>query len=206
MFRKHSKVWKAIWVFIQHFPISGIISRYRELEFPISGNLFPISGKDRSPDIGKWFSDIGNWFSDIGKCAWFPDIEKSIPDIRKSPPDRSRSLRHPATPPYHTAPYQQWPPAILAHLLVESAITTSVNRSVQPTMIIQPMNSLKNTEICGTELMSLMILTRTERWDNYMYHYITICIFVEHFDMPFKNRDNNYDKTYQSHGTWNPLK
>ena len=59
-------VWKAIWVFIQHFPISGIISRYRELEFPISGKQFLISGNDRFPDIGKWFSDIGNWFSDIG--------------------------------------------------------------------------------------------------------------------------------------------
>ena len=80
--------------------------------FPISGNQFPISGNGRFPDIGKWFSDIGNWFSDIGKCAWFPDIGKSIPDIRKSPPDRSRSLRTPATPPYHTAPYQQRPPAI----------------------------------------------------------------------------------------------
>ena len=118
-----SSIWKAIWVFIQHFPISGIISRYRELEFPISGNQFPISGNDRFPDIGKWFSDIGNWFSDIGKCAWFPNIRKSIPDIgksiripdiRKSTPDRNRSLRHPATPPYHTAPYQQRPPAIPA--------------------------------------------------------------------------------------------
>ena len=29
-------------------------------------------------------------------------------------------------------------------------------------------------EICGAELMSLMILTRTEHWDNKMYHYITI--------------------------------
>ena len=74
-------------------------SRYREFEFPISGN-------NQFPDIGKWFSDIGNWFSDIGKCVWFPDIWKSIPDIRKSPPDRSSSLRHPATPPYHTALYQ----------------------------------------------------------------------------------------------------
>ena len=53
-------LWKAIWVFIQHFPISGIISRYREFEFPISGNQFPISGNNQFPDIGKWFSDIGN--------------------------------------------------------------------------------------------------------------------------------------------------
>ena len=120
-------LWKAIWVFIQHFPISGIISRYREFEFPISGNQFPISGNNQFPDIGKWFSDIGNWFSDIGKCVWFPDIGKSIPDIQKSPPYRSRSLRHPATPPYH-APYQQWPPAIPASS--ETVITTSVNHSV----------------------------------------------------------------------------
>ena len=63
------------------------------------------------------------------------------------------------------------------------------------------MISLKNTQICGAELMSLMILTRTEHWDNYMYHYITICIFVKHFDMPFKNRDNNYDKTYHVKST-----
>ena len=34
-----------------------------------------------------------------------------------------------------------------------------------------------------------------------MYHYITICIFVKHFDMPFKNRDNNYDKTYHVKST-----
>ena len=120
-------LWKAIWVFIQHFPISGIISRYREFEFPISGNQFPISGNNQFPDIGKWFSDIGNWFSDIGKCVWFPDIGKSIPDIQKSPPYRSRSLRHPATPPYH-APYQQRPPAIPAPS--ETVITTSVNHSV----------------------------------------------------------------------------
>ena len=107
-------IWKAIWVFIQHFPISGISSRYREFKFPISGNQFPISGNNRFPDIGKWISDIGNWFSDIGKCVWFPDIGKSIPDIRKSP-DRSRSLRHPATPPYHTAPYQQRPQQYRPH-------------------------------------------------------------------------------------------
>ena len=119
------------------------ISRYREFEFSISGNQFPISGNGRFPDIGKWFSDIGNWFSDIGKCAWFPDIGKSIPDIRKSPPDRSRSLRHPATPPYHTAPYQQRPPAIPAssacghrhYDFSKSQCTYSNTRSVQPTII-----------------------------------------------------------------------
>ena len=172
-----NSVWKAIWVFIQHFSISEIISRYREFEFPISGNQFPISGNNQFPDIGKWFSDIGNRFSDIGKCVWFPDIGKSIPDIRKSPPDRSRSLRHPATPPYH-APYQQRPPAIPAPS--ETVITTSVNhsvytyicktRSMQPTIIIQPIISFRNTEIFGAELMSLMILTRTQHWDNWDYY------------------------------------
>ena len=91
-------IWKAIWVFIQHFPISGIISRYREFEFPISGNQFPISGNNQFPDIGKWFSDIGNWFSDIGKCVWFSDIRKSIPDIRKSPNDKQVT-----SPPCNTA-------------------------------------------------------------------------------------------------------
>ena len=137
------ELWKAIWVFIQHFPISGIISRYREFEFPISGNRFPISGNGRFHDIGKWFSDIGNWFSDIGKCAWFPDIGKSIPNIRKSPPDRSRSPRHPATPPYHTAPCQQRPPVIPApsacghrhYDFSKSQCTYSKTRSVQPTII-----------------------------------------------------------------------
>ena len=84
-------------------------SRYREINFRYREMIdFPIQC------IGKWFSDIGNWLSNIGKCVWFPDIGKSIPDIRKSPPDRSRSLRHPATPPYYTAPYQQRPPAIPA--------------------------------------------------------------------------------------------
>ena len=60
-----SLIWKAIWVFINHFPISGIISRYREFEFPISGI--------RIPDIGKWFPDIGN--SNFGYREiwnWFP--------------------------------------------------------------------------------------------------------------------------------------
>ena len=90
-------VWKAIWVFIQHFPISGIISRYRELKFPISWNQFPISGNDQFPDIGKWFSDIGNWFSDIGKCAWFPDIGKSKIATRQkqvTPPPCNTALPH----------------------------------------------------------------------------------------------------------------
>ena len=162
--------------FIQHFPISGIISRYRELEFPISGNQFPISGNDRFSDIGKWFSDIGNWFSDIGKCAWFPDIGKSIPDIRKSPPDRSRSLRHPATPPYHTAPYQQRPPAIpvpsacgliRAHLYDFSKSISATNNNHTTDDFAKKCT----WEICGAELMSLMILTRTEQE-------ITICITI----------------------------
>ena len=61
------------------------------------------------------------------------------------------------------------------------------------------MISLKNTETCGAELMSLVIDLNPEMT-------ICICIFVEHFDMPFKIRDNNYDTTYQSHSTWNPLK
>ena len=45
-------VWKAIWFFIHNFPISEIIYRYREFEFPISGNK-------------ELFSDIGNSFFPI---------------------------------------------------------------------------------------------------------------------------------------------
>ena len=53
---------EAIWVFIQHFTISGIISRYREMNFryreiinfPISGNDFWISAID--------FLILGNQF------------------------------------------------------------------------------------------------------------------------------------------------
>ena len=112
-------IWKAIWVFIQHFPISG--------------NQFSISGNDQFPDIGKWFSDIGNWFADIRKCARFPDIGKSIPDIRKSPPDRSRSLRHPATPPYHTAPINNGPQPYRTHLLVETVKYYDLRKSISAT-------------------------------------------------------------------------
>ena len=71
-----NNVWKAIWVFIQHFPISGIISRYREFEFPILGNQFPISGNNQFPDIEKSFADIGKSFLDIGKWDSFLDIGK----------------------------------------------------------------------------------------------------------------------------------
>ena len=50
-------VWKAIWVFIQHFPISRIISRYREL-FPDIRNSIA-RYREIIPDIGKSFPDIG---------------------------------------------------------------------------------------------------------------------------------------------------
>ena len=194
-------LWKAIWVFIQHFPISGTIFRYRELEFPISGNQFPISGNDRFPDVGKWFSISGIDFPISGNVLDLPISGNQFPISENRHPTEaghSATLQHrPTTPP----PINNGPQLYRPHLLVETVITTSVNRSVQPTIIIQPMISLKNTQICGAELMSLMILTRTEHWDNYMYHYITICIFVKHFDMPFKNRDNNYDKTYHGKST-----
>ena len=79
-----SLLWKAIWVFIQHFPISEIIFRYREFEFPISGNNsryremisryrefeFRISGNM------ELFSDIGNSISRYQEII--PDIEKWI--------------------------------------------------------------------------------------------------------------------------------
>ena len=161
------------------------ISRYREL-FPNIGNLnsryretnfryreiinFPISGKR--------FSDIGNWFSDIGKCVWFPDIGKSIPDIRKSPPDRSRSLRQPCStalprPLSTTAPSNTGPIGDCHYDFSKSQclyIHICKTRSVQPTIIIQPIITFRNTEISGAELMSLMILTRTQHWDNWNYY------------------------------------
>ena len=138
--------------------------------------------------------------------SWYPKIATRQKQV--TPPPCNTALPH--------RPLSSTAPAIPAPS--ETIITTSVNhsvykymcktQSVQPTIIIQPIISFRNTEICGVELMSLMILIRAQHWDNwdyYMYHYITICIFVEHFDMPFKNRDNNYDKTYESHNTWNPL-
>ena len=35
-----------------HLGFYSAFSRYRELEFPISRNQFPVSGNDRFPDIG----------------------------------------------------------------------------------------------------------------------------------------------------------
>ena len=123
------------------FPISGNDFRISEIDFPISGNVldFPISGNQ------------------------FPISENRHP----TEAGHSATLQHrPTTPP----PINNGPQLYQSHLLVDlygPTYTTSVNRSVQPTIIIQPMISLK---------------------------------------MPFKNRDNNYDKTYQSHRTWKPLK
>ena len=115
------------------FPISGI-------DFPISGIDFPISGNVLD------FPISGNQF---------PISENRHP----TEAGHSATLQdRPTTPP----PINNGPQPYRPHLLVETVITTSGNRSVQPTIIIQPMISLKNTEICGAELMSLMILTRTE--------------------------------------------
>ena len=52
--------WKAIWVFIHHFPITEIISRYRKISSLISENHFPILGNWLFPDIGNLFPGIGN--------------------------------------------------------------------------------------------------------------------------------------------------
>ena len=69
-------VWKAIWVFIHHFPISGNISRYRELKFPISGNNFPTTGIQIS-DIGKygiifWYREFN--FPISGNNSWYREM------------------------------------------------------------------------------------------------------------------------------------
>ena len=140
------------------------------------------------PDIGNYFPISGNQFPISGNQYVFPISENRHP----TETGHSATLQHrPTTPP----PINNGPQLYRPYLLVETVITTSVKWSVQhvqPTIIVQPMISLKKIwEICGAELMSLMILTRTEHWDNKMYHYITLCIFVEHFDMPFKNCDNN---------------
>ena len=72
-------VWKAIWVFIRHFPISVIISRYREIEFLISGNEFPISGNDFRISGNAIISRYRELFPDIKKfISWYLEI---IPDI-----------------------------------------------------------------------------------------------------------------------------
>ena len=120
-------IWKAIWVFIQHFPISGIIFRYRELEFPISGNQFPISGNDRFPDIGKWFSISGIDFPISGNVLDLPISGNQFPISENRHPTEaghSATLQHrPTTPP----PINNGPQLYRPHLLVETVITTSVN-------------------------------------------------------------------------------
>ena len=68
-------VWKAIWVFINHFPISGIISRYRELNSRY---------REIIPDIGKSFPDIGNSNSRYREISnYFLISGIQFPDIRK---------------------------------------------------------------------------------------------------------------------------
>ena len=192
-----------------YFPILGIRihSRYRKINFwyrkiinfPISGNDFRISGID---------------FRISGNVLDFPISGNQFPiseNHHTTEAGHSATLQHPpATPPPINNNPQQYRPHRRPSLQLQQITCTYMckTRPVQPTVIIQPMISLRNTEICDAELMSLMILTRTQHWDNwnyYMYHYITICIFVEHFDMPFNNRDNNNDKTYESHCTWNSL-
>ena len=100
------------------FPISGNDFRISEIDFPISGNVldFPISGNQ------------------------FPISENRHP----TEAGHSATLQHrPTTPP----PINNGPQLYQSHLLVDlygPTYTTSVNRSVQPTIIIQPMISLKN--------------------------------------------------------------
>ena len=100
------------------FPISGNDFRISEIDFPISGNVldFPISGNQ------------------------FPISENRHP----TEAGHSATLQHrPTTPP----PINNGPQLYQSDLLVDlygPTYTTSVNRSVQPTIIIQPMISLKN--------------------------------------------------------------
>ena len=116
------QLWKAIWVFIQHFPISGIISRYREInfryremvDFPISGNDFRISGID---------------FPISGNVLDFPISENQFPiSENRHPTEAGHSAilqHHPTTPP----PINNGPQLYRPHLLADTVITTSVNRS-----------------------------------------------------------------------------
>ena len=166
--------------------------RYREMiDFPISGYDFRISGID---------------FPISGNVLDFPISGNQFQISENRHPTEagySASLQHrPTTPP----PINNGPKLYQPHLLVEFYDFSKSISATNNNHATDDFAQKCTWEICGAELMSSMILTRTEHWDNYMYHYITICIFVEHFDMPFKNRDNNYDKTYQSHSTWNPLK
>ena len=137
--------------------------------FPDIGNYFPISGIG-IPDIGKSISDIGKW-SIFRYREMIFGYRKLIfryremclisryRDTRKSPPDRSRSLRHPATPPYHTAPYQQRPPAIpvpsacgliRAHLYDFSKSISATNNNHTTDDFAKKCT----WEICGAELMT----------------------------------------------------
>ena len=89
-------VWKAIWVFIQHFPISGIISRYREINFRYREIInFPISGNDSR------YRQLIFRYWEICLISRYREIDSGY--IRKSSPQKQVTPA-PVTPPYHTGP------------------------------------------------------------------------------------------------------
>ena len=123
-------VWKAIWVFIQHFPILGIISRYREINFryreiinfPISGNDFGISAID--------FPILGNLLDFPISGNQFPIYPKIATTEAGHSGSCNTALPHRPSINNEYQPHQH-------QLHVETIIRTLLNHSV-------------NTEICGT--------------------------------------------------------
>ena len=125
--------------------------------FPDIGNYFPISGIG-IPDIGKSISDIGKWsifryremifgyrelifrYREMCLISRYREINSRYPKIatrqkQVTPPPFNTALPHrplSTMAPSYTSPICLW------------TFTTSVNRSVQPTIITQPMISLKN--------------------------------------------------------------
>ena len=147
------------------FPISGNDFRISETDFPISGNVLD-------------FPISGNQF---------PISENRHP----TGAGHSATLQHrPTTPP----PINNGPQLYQSHLLVDlydfskSISATNNNHTTDDFAKKMHMRNLW----CWINVLNDIDKNWTR--DNYMYHYITICIFVDHFDMPFKNRDNNYDK------------
>ena len=154
------------------FPdIGNLNSRYREINFryreiinfPISGNDFRISGID--------FPISGNVFDFPISGNQFPISENRHP----TEAGHFATLQHrPTTPPINNGPRSNTGPIGERHYDFSKSqclyIHICKTRSVQPTIIIQPIISFRNTEIFGAELMSLMILTRTQHWGNWHYY------------------------------------
>ena len=128
------------------------------------------------------FPDIGNYFPISG--IRIPDIGKSISDIGKWSISRYREM---------IFGYRE-----LIFRYREMCLISRYREINYRYPKIATRQKQVTPPSCNTALPHRPLSTTTP---SYTGPIICICIFVEHFDMPFKNRDNNYDTTYQSHST-----